>query len=151
MPYWIACRPIKAIDMRTITRTAAGVVLNRRGEVLVVNQGGVHWSLPKGHIEDGEDAVAAAKREIAEEAGIDELLFIKELGSYERYRMNWDGTDNFEELKTIKAFLFTTTQETLQPRDPDNPSAKWVSKEVVADVLTHPKDKEFFRSIVAIL
>lgn len=114
----------------------------------MVNQGGVHWSLPKGHIEDGEDAIFAAKREIGEEAGIDDLIFVKELGAYERYRMNWDGADNFDELKTIEVFLFTTTQESLQPRDPDNPSAKWVPKEMVADVLTHPKDKEFFKSII---
>lgn len=137
--------------MGNATRTAGGVVLNRHREVLVVNQGGVHWSLPKGHIEEGEDAISAAKREIAEESGIDDLVFVKELGTYERYRMNWNGTDNFDELKTIEVFLFTTTQDVLRPRDPDNPSAKWVPREMVADVLTHPKDKEFFKSIIAIL
>lgn len=121
--------------------------MNWRGEVLIVNQGGVHWSLPKGHIESGEDAVSAAKREIAEEAGIDELVFVKKLGTYERYRMHWDGSDDTSELKMIEMFLFTTSQDALRPRDPHNPSAKWVPKEAVDDVLTHPKDKEFFRSI----
>lgn len=133
--------------MEQRTRAAGGVVVNPQGDILVVNQGGVHWSLPKGHIEPGEDAITAAKREIGEEAGIDELAFVKELGTYERFRMNWDGTDNPEEFKEIVMFLFRTTQTALAPRDPDNPSAKWVLKREVSDILTHPKDKEFFRSI----
>lgn len=133
------------------TRTAAGVVINPRGEILVVNQGGVHWSLPKGHIEEGEDAISAARREIGEEAGVDELTFVKELGTYERFRMNWDGTNNPDEFKEIVVFLFRTTQTDLAPRDPDNPSAKWVARDAVADMLTHPKDKEFFKSIIATL
>lgn len=130
------------------TRTAGGVVINPKGEVLVVNQGGIHWSLPKGHIEEGEDAVSAARREIAEEAGIDELTFVKALGTYERFRMNWDGTDNLEEYKEISMFLFRTTQTELAPRDLDNPSAMWIAKREVVATLTHPRDKEFFASIL---
>jgi ADP-ribose pyrophosphatase YjhB (NUDIX family) len=134
--------------MEKSTRTAGGVVINTKGEILVVNQGGVHWSLPKGHIEPGEGAVEAARREIGEESGIDDLTLIKELGTYERYRMNWDGSDNLDEFKVIELFLFTTPQQMLKPRDPDNPSAQWVAKGKVADTLTHPKDKEFFKSII---
>ena len=43
---------------------ATGVVVNKKGEVVVVNQNHNSWSLPKGHIEKGEDPLAAAKREI---------------------------------------------------------------------------------------
>ena len=50
--------------------SAGGVVLNGAGQVLVVNQKGTSWSLPKGHVEEGEDALSAARREIFEEAGI---------------------------------------------------------------------------------
>lgn len=137
--------------MKHRTRAAGGVVINRKGDILIVNQGGVHWSLPKGHIEEGESAVDAARREIGEESGVDALAFIKELGTYERYRMNWDGTDNLDELKEITMFLFHTDQNGLHPRDADNPSAQWVARERVADVLTHPKDKEFFLSIIDLL
>ena len=51
------------------TQSAGGVVLNKKGEVLVVSQRGTSWSLPKGHIDKGEDALGAAKREIYEESG----------------------------------------------------------------------------------
>lgn len=123
-------------------------MLNLDDEVLVVNQGGVHWSLPKGHVEPGEGTIEAARREISEESGIDELTFVKGLGTYERYRMNWDGTDNLDDLKVIEMFLFTTDwQKELRPRDPENPCARWVPKDMVVDTLTHPKDKEFFIAI----
>jgi hypothetical protein len=31
--------------------------------------------------------------------------------------------------------------------DPENPEARWVEKAKVAELLTHEKDKEFFRGV----
>ena len=129
------------------TKSAGGVVLNMQGQVLVVNQRGTSWSLPKGHIDAGENALTAARREIYEESGISELQLVRALGEYGRYKIGADGSEDQSELKTIAMFLFTTRQEQLQPVDPDNPEARWVDKENVAGLLTHPKDKEFFLKI----
>ena len=61
--------------------TSAGILLHRVGagglEVLLVHPGGPFWarkdlgawSIPKGEIEAGEDPLAAARREFAEEIG----------------------------------------------------------------------------------
>lgn len=127
-----------------ITETAGGIVLNQKGLVLVVNQNGTSWSLPKGHIEKDEDRLTAARREIYEESGITELTLLRELNSYQRFRIGIDGNDDMSELKTIHMFLFTTNQSELSPVDPDNPEARWVNKREVAELLTHPKDREFF-------
>jgi len=129
------------------TQSAGGVVLNKKNEVLVVNQRGNSWSLPKGHIEDGEDKIQTAKREVYEESGINQLKFIKELGSYKRHKISLKGGDDLSELKTIFMFLFRTDQEKLKPVDSENPEAIWVKKEKVIGLLTHRKDKEFFRNI----
>ena len=129
------------------TESAGGVVLDPRGRVLVVNQSGNSWSLPKGHLEDGEDALAAARREILEESGIADLDLVRELGSYQRYRIALGGGDDRTELKTIRMFLFRTTQEALSPRDPGNPEARWVERLRVAGLLTHRKDREFFLGV----
>jgi predicted NUDIX family NTP pyrophosphohydrolase len=63
--------------------TSAGILLWRRRtdgfEVLLVHPGGPFhaarddgaWSIPKGEIDDGEDPLAAARREFAEETGFD--------------------------------------------------------------------------------
>lgn len=48
---------------------AGGVVVNDRGEWLMIRRNG-RWDLPKGHLEAGESLAACAEREIAEETGI---------------------------------------------------------------------------------
>ena len=62
-------------------KTSAGILLYRTGknglEVLLVHPGGPFWknkeagawSIPKGEADEGEDMLAAAKREFAEELG----------------------------------------------------------------------------------
>ncbi len=129
------------------SESAGGVVVNSSGEILVVNQHGDSWSLPKGHLDAGEDALTAAKREIAEESGVTQLVLVKPLPSYKRFRIALGGGEDKSELKTIHMFLFKTTEVTLSPQDPENPEARWVSADEVGDLLTHPKDKEFFSRI----
>lgn len=129
------------------TQSCGGIVLNPNGKILVVSQHGTSWSLPKGHIEDGEDKIATAKREIYEESGITDLTLIRELGSYQRNKIALDGTSDTSELKTIFMFLFKTNENAIKPIDPENPEARWVAKEEVEELLTHEKDKAFFRLI----
>ncbi len=134
------------------TESAGGVVKNKEGRILVISQHGTSWSLPKGHIEQGEDALTASKREIEEESGITDLIFIKELGTYERFKIPKDGEgEDASELKTIHMFLYTTNEKKLKPVDPENPEARWVDPQQVADLLTHPKDKEFFLKIIPVI
>lgn len=57
-----------------IPRAAVSAAIFRAGEVLLVQRSkppyaGL-WSLPGGHIETGESAVEAARRELAEETGV---------------------------------------------------------------------------------
>jgi 8-oxo-dGTP pyrophosphatase MutT (NUDIX family) len=130
------------------TVSAGGVVLNDKGSVLVVSQHGTSWSLPKGHIDPGEDPLTAARREIYEESGIKELELVQELGSYGRFRIAQNGGETKSEYKTIHMFLFRTTEKDLKPVDPHNPEARWVDKNKVAGMLTHPKDREFFNSVI---
>ena len=129
------------------TESAGGVVVNKKRRVLVVNQRGTSWSLPKGHVDPGESNLEAAIREIEEESGVRRLTFIKDLGSYSRYRIGLGSREDTGELKTIHMFLFTTDEERLKPIDPNHPEARWVRSDDVEALLTHPKDKVFFRSV----
>ncbi len=129
------------------SHSAGGIVLNPTGLVLVVNQNHDSWSLPKGHLDEGEDALTAARREIYEEAGIRELTLVKDLGAYERPRIARRGGDDPTETKYIQMYLFKTTETTLAPQDPQNPEARWVNVADVEALLTHPKDREFFHGV----
>ncbi len=122
--------------------------MNSDGDVLVVNQHGNSWSLPKGHLDPGEDALAAARREIREESGISDLTLVRPLGQYQRFRIGLGGGEDRSEMKMITLYLFTTPEKNLNPIDSHNPEARWVRPEKVQALLTHPKDREFFATLL---
>jgi ADP-ribose pyrophosphatase YjhB (NUDIX family) len=132
-----------------MVQIAGGVVWNPKLGIVVVNQNNDSWSLPKGHLEEGETHLEAAIREINEESGIpmEELRLICPLGTYERSQIKRDP-DQLTEMRTISLFLFKTDYIKLSPKDPENPEARWVAIDMVTSILTHPKDKVFFSSVI---
>jgi len=132
-----------------VTVSAGGVVVNQNGKILLVNQRGTSWSLPKGHVDPGEDPLQTAIREIMEESGVLELQFLRTLGAYGRYKIGLNTDEDKSEWKVLIVFLFKTHQNDLKPQDPHNPEARWVKVDEVEDLLTHPKDKAFYKSIRA--
>jgi 8-oxo-dGTP pyrophosphatase MutT (NUDIX family) len=70
--------------------TAGGIVF-RHGEkgveILLIQDAKDRWTIPKGHIEEGETAQQTAKREIGEEAGLTDVDVLGWLGKIHfRYR-----------------------------------------------------------------
>jgi 8-oxo-dGTP pyrophosphatase MutT (NUDIX family) len=69
--------------------TSAGGVVYRleNGEplFLLIRDSYRNWGFPKGHLEDGEPADAAAMREVAEETGLDELVIRGEIETIDWY------------------------------------------------------------------
>lgn len=127
-----------------IRSEVAGGIVIANGSVLVVNQRGHSWSLPRGHVEEGESKMDTAIREIFEETGICDLKLVRELGTYNLYRTAKYGKGDKDEMKTITMFLFKTDQEFPEPKDPQISKAVWVKKEDVLELLSRPEDKEFF-------
>ncbi len=71
--------------------TAGGIVFrrdkNEKVEILLIQDAKDRWTIPKGHIEEGETAQQTAKREIGEEAGLAEVDVLAWLGKIHfRYR-----------------------------------------------------------------
>ncbi len=134
------------------TRSAGGVVLDAAGNIALVRNGpGLPWwGFPKGHLDPGEDALTAARREIHEETGLSEITLVKPLGSYERYKGAAGGGTDMSELKHIEMFFFSVPGigTPLTPLDHGNPEARWVPKGEVAAMLTNAIDREFFLSVL---
>jgi predicted NUDIX family NTP pyrophosphohydrolase len=75
-----------------MTVTSAGILMHHQSDagivVLLVHPGGPFWrnrnlgswSIPKGELEDDEDPEAAARREFAEELGIEAVGLLRPLG-----------------------------------------------------------------------
>ena len=97
-------------------RAAAGGVVVRleQGRVMValaVERGLDAYVLPKGHVDPGESAEEAARREIEEEVGVSDLRLVELLGVLER--LDYDK----REWKPTHYFLFTTEQVEATPTD----------------------------------
>jgi 8-oxo-dGTP pyrophosphatase MutT (NUDIX family) len=64
-------------------------VVVRRGadgaRYLLIRDGHRNWGFPKGHLDDGEKPEDAARREIAEETGLDDLALHDALGRIDWY------------------------------------------------------------------
>lgn len=94
---------VKKPSIQEIVRepTAGGIVFRRdkKGEIeiLLIQDAKDRWTIPKGHIEPGETAVATARREIGEEAG---LTNVEMLG--------WLGKIHFRYRRMDKLVLMTT-------------------------------------------
>lgn len=81
--------------------TAGGIVYRRDKdggiEILLIQDIKDRWTIPKGHIEEGETAQQTAKREIGEEAGLHNLEIL-----------GWLGKIHFRYRRVDKLVLMTT-------------------------------------------
>lgn len=137
--------------------SAGGIIKGPDGRIVLVEQKGNSWSFPKGGVEEGETTLEAAIREIREETGITQLDLVKELGSYERYSIGKDGVSDNKDwgLQKKTLFLFSTPITELPQRAPDPDGeitdVRFAGLEEAHELLTHPKDKEFLKSVWHIL
>ena len=74
-----------------VREPTSGGVIFRHGvnglEILLIQDAKDRWTIPKGHIEEGETAVQTARREIGEEAGLHDVDMLGWLGKIHfRYR-----------------------------------------------------------------
>lgn len=134
----------------TRTRSAGGVVLGDSGLVaLVRHTKGNAWTFPKGHVDEGETDEDAARREVMEEAGITDLEYLDDLGSYERRRLSLDGAteDETGEVKEIQMFLFAAPMHSDLSPSMEIAEALWVPYREVAQKLSNVKDRNWFASV----
>ncbi|TPJ37699.1 NUDIX domain-containing protein [Mesorhizobium sp. B2-5-13] len=101
-----------------MAKRSAGLLIHRRGEVLLVHPGGPFWakkddgawSIPKGLVDEGEDELAAARREAEEELGIKVEGLFARLGDYRqpggKIVMAWSVEADID-VATMKSNTFT--------------------------------------------
>lgn len=90
--------------------TAGGIIFRRSPqskeiEILLIQDAKNRWTIPKGHIEEGESAKDTAEREIREETGLQEMKVL-----------NWLGKINFRYRRQQSLVLMTTEIFLVQAR-----------------------------------
>ncbi len=97
----------------------------------------VLWSLPKGHIEEGETPEQAAIREVAEETGITSSI-TKSLGVIDFWFMA--GGKRIH--KTVHHFMFTEVGGTLLAQESEVDEVSWFPLAEIVDRLAYPDEKK---------
>jgi len=123
------------VDTSRVDLPAALIArLDRRGRLL--------WSLPKGHIEEGETAEQAAVREIHEETGIEGGL-LGELGVIDF----WFVAEGKRVHKTVHHFLLRAEGGELSDADIEVAEVAWVPLDEVEKRLAYNDERKLVAGV----
>lgn len=128
---------------------AGGVVVDPRGpRVLLLRRAGRQGPdgrpevrLPKGHIEPGESRLQAARREVAEEAGLGDLQMVADLG-HQVVDFWWQGR------RTIRneSYYLLTVSAGVNPGAPEAQFERlWLTWEDALTHLSYEAEREWVR------
>ena len=102
-----------------------------------INRERLLWSLPKGHIEEGETPEQAAIREVKEETGIDSEIS-RELGVIDFWFMA--GGKRIH--KTVHHYLFKEVGGALAPQVTEVDEVRWFPLDEIVQLLAYPDEKK---------
>lgn len=99
--------------MRT-QRSAGFVIYKKEGRgirYLLLHHGSRYWNFPKGRLEEGEDDMTSAKRELEEETGLTDFRILE--GYVDEYKYDFDVTiENGTREKIYKTAVFYIAEVT---------------------------------------
>ncbi|NBR93797.1 MAG: NUDIX hydrolase [Actinobacteria bacterium] len=125
--------------------SAGGLVVDKSGERGLLigridKRGRILWSLPKGHIEEGESPEQAAIREVLEETGIKSSIS-RSLGVIDF----WFMAEGKRIHKTVHHFLFAELSGTLVPQVSEVDDVKWFPLDDIVKTLAYPDERKLIQ------
>lgn len=137
----------------TFETSAGGLVVRIEGgqaQVALIgrtrNGGKLRWSMPKGHVEQGETLEQTAVREVHEETGIVGSI-VAPLGSFS-YTFTSDGK---RIRKRVHHFLMDAVSGELSDADIEVTEVRWVPVTELPQVLAFPAERRIARHAASIL
>lgn len=120
--------------------SAGGIVIDTEGKLLLIkvkNLGGeIAWTFPKGHIEKGETAEAAALREVEEETG-----YRCSVGRALDTAQYWFSKDDILIRKTVKWFLMKPVEK-VSGHNFEVLDTKWAGLDEAKELIVYKSDKK---------
>lgn len=132
--------------LTTVDETSAGglvVDVDRANAVLIGRldrHGRLLWSLPKGHIEDGETVEQTAVREVKEETGISAQV-LEPLGTIDY----WFVAERRRVHKTVHHFILESTGGELSDEDVEVTEVAWVPLADLETKLAYSDERKLVR------
>ena len=129
--------------------SAGGVIFRRAAQgpvVLLIKDAYRNWGFPKGHLEPGEEAAAAALREITEETGLGDLVMhghIRDIDWFFRFRGRLIH-------KTCAFFLVEApTGDPSPQRDEGITACRWLGVDDAVRALSYANARDVLRAAAA--
>ena len=147
-------------------RNGVGIVLlNKKNKVFVakkIDNPKKYWQMPQGGIDDGEDNLKAALRELKEETSINSVELIKEIEGYLTYNLPnnllgiiWKGKFKGQKQKWyVFKFNGNDKEINLKTKKPEFLEWKWIDLENITDTVVdfkleiYKKIKEEVKKII---
>ena len=122
------------------------IVLNKDNKVFVakrIDNPKDFWQMPQGGVNEGEDILSAAYRELEEETNIKNVELIKELDGMTTYELPknllgiiWKGKYRGQKQKWfLMKFLGNNTEINLKTEKPEFLDWKWIDLEMITEVV----------------
>ncbi len=144
-----ARRPLRSVE----ETSAGGLVVDQHGDqprAAIIGRldrrGRLLWSLPKGHLEDGESAEDAAIREVEEETGIHGAI-VATLGTIDY----WFVTEDRRVHKTVHHYLLLAAGGELSDTDVEVDEVAWVPVGELADRLAYAAERRLAQTAAGLL
>jgi bis(5'-nucleosidyl)-tetraphosphatase len=100
-----------------------------------------YWDLPKGHIEKGESENDAAKREVKEETGLENIVIIPGFKETIKYFFRWEDKDI---LKFVTFYLAKTQTKEVKISD-EHTGFDWLPHQEALKRLSFKNAKEIIK------
>ena len=135
-PYAKRVDEVSAGGLVVDTTGKLGLLIGRR-DLKDASGKRILWSLPKGHIEEGETPEQAALREVQEETGIESIIE-KSLGVIDFWFMA--GGKRIH--KTVHHYLFRENGGLLAPQESEVDEVAWFPLAEIVERLAYPDEKK---------
>ena len=132
-------------------RIGVGIILlNNKNNVFVGKRIDNHknsWQMPQGGVDENEDFLQAAKRELEEETGIKSIKLIKELDGWFKYDLPkyllgklWNGKYRGQKQKWfVMKFLGKSDEINVKTKNPEFLDWKWIEVSQLPNIAVHFK------------
>ena len=127
-------------------RLGVGIVLlNQENEVFVgkrIDNPKNSWQMPQGGVDQNENFLQAAKRELEEETGIKSVKLVKELAGWFKYDLPknllgklWNGKFRGQKQKWfVMKFIGQNVEININTKNPEFLDWKWIQTSMLPDV-----------------
>ena len=132
-------------------RIGVGIILlNDKNNVFVgkrIDNPKNSWQMPQGGVDENEDFLQAAKRELEEETGVKSVKLIKELDGWFKYDLPeyllgklWEGKYRGQKQKWfVMKFLGKSSEISVKTKNPEFFEWKWIELSKLLNIAVHFK------------